>query len=59
MAANFEHTYQFYMMNGEHILIDADRMNVLDDCILLYIKEADMPFMQVFKSHLMAWEAVR
>ena len=54
-----EHTYCFYMSNGEHIMEEADSMDVLDDCVLLHRESEAQPFMQIFKSHLMAWEVNR
>lgn len=54
-----EHTYCFYMSNGEHIMEDADNMDVLDDCVLLHRECEAQPFMQIFKSSLMAWEVIR
>ena len=54
-----EHTYCFYLSNGEHIMEEADSMDVLDDCVLLHRESEAQPFMQIFKSHLMAWEVNR
>ena len=54
-----KHTYCFYMTNGEHIMEDTDSMDVLDDCVLLHRECEAQPFMQIFKSSLMAWEVIR
>ncbi len=54
-----KHTYCFYMANGEHIMVDAEEMDVLDDCVLLQKADQAQPFMQIFKSSLMAWEVIR
>lgn len=54
-----KHTYCFYMANGEHIMVDAEEMDVLDDCVLLKRNDQAQPFMQIFKSSLMAWEVIR
>lgn len=56
-----KHTYCFYMTNGEHLMIDADEMNVdIENEIISVFKEPyDVPFMQVFTNNLIAWEAVR
>lgn len=54
-----KHTYCFYMSNGEHIMVDAEEMDVLDDCVLLKRNDQAQPFMQIFKSSLMAWEVIR
>lgn len=54
-----KHTYCFYMANGEHIMVDAEEMDVMDDCVLLKRNDQAQPFMQIFKSSLMAWEVIR
>lgn len=54
-----EHTYCFYMSNGEHIMTDADTLEVLEDSVLLQKEDQAQPFMQIFKSSLMAWEVIR
>ena len=54
-----KHTYCFYMSNGEHIMTDADTLEVLEDSALLQKADQAQPFMQIFKSSLMAWEVIR
>ena len=54
-----EHIYCFYMSNGEHIMTDADTLEVLEDSVLLQKEDQAQPFMQIFKSSLMAWEVIR
>ena len=54
-----KHTYCFYMANGEHIMEDADTLEVLEDSVLLQKADQAQPFMQIFKSSLMAWEVIR
>lgn len=54
-----KHTYCFYMSNGEHIMEDADTLEVLEDSVLLQKADQAQPFMQIFKSSLMAWEVIR
>lgn len=54
-----KHTYCFYMSNGEHIMTDADTLEVLEDSVLLKRNDQAQPFMQIFKSSLMAWEVIR
>lgn len=54
-----KHTYCFYMSSGEHIMTDADTLEVLEDSVLLQKEDQAQPFMQIFKSSLMAWEVIR
>ena len=54
-----EHTYCFYMKNGEHLIIDADSMTVHDEFITLDKHEHTTNFMCVYKKDLMAWEVIR
>lgn len=57
---NYNHTYCFYMTNGEHLMIDADDMTICDDFIKLHRdKHGDVCFMNVYKKDLMAWEVIR
>ena len=60
MQYKYEHTYCFYMTNGEHLMIDADDMTVYDDFIKVHReKDKRRNFMAVYKKDLMAWEVVR
>lgn len=54
-----KHTFCFYMSNGEHIMTDADTLEVFEDSVLLQKVDQAQPFMQIFKSNLMAWEVIR
>lgn len=56
----FKHTYCFYMINGEHLMIDADDMTICDDFIKAHRdNDDDQIFFVVYKKDLMAWEVVR
>lgn len=56
----FQHTYCFYMTNGEHLMIDADDMTICDDFIKIHReRDEDQIFMVIYKKNLMAWEVVR
>ena len=56
----YKHTYCFYMVNGEHLMIDADDCTITDDLIKCHREEdEDQIFMVVYKKDLMAWEVVR
>lgn len=54
-----EHTYCFYMTNGEHLMIDADSMDVGTEILTLHKNEYEQPFMFVYVKDLMAWEAIK
>ena len=56
-----EHTYQFYMSNGEHIMADADNIFAYSDEVILQKTENGVKttFLHVNTNHLMAWEIVR
>ncbi len=57
---NYNHTYCFYMTNGEHLMIDADDMTICDDFIKLHRNKDDKQnFMNVYKKDLMAWEVIK
>ena len=53
------HTYCFYMVNGEHLMVDADSMDVNPEILILHKDEYEQPFMFVYVKDLMAWEAIR
>ena len=50
------------MNTGEHIMMDANFMDVMDDYILLYRDEEEPyenPIMMIYVKDLMAWEMIR
>ena len=53
------HTYCFYMKTGEHLLIDADSMQICEHFINVFKEGDNTNFMCVYKKDLMAWEVVR
>lgn len=52
-----EHTYCFYMSNGEHITIDADSLTENPTYIHAILNGETL--MAVSKAYLMAWEQNR
>lgn len=52
-----EHTYCFYMSNGEHIMTDADRLE--ENATYIHVIKEDDVFMAITKEYLMAWEQIR
>ena len=56
-----EHTYCFYMSNGEHIMMDADDIFAYSDEVILQksVNGARKTFLHVNTKYLMAWEIVR
>ena len=56
-----EHTYCFYMSNGEHITADADHIFVYSDEVILQKEEngTRKTFMHINTAFLMAWEMQR
>ena len=59
MADKPKHTYQFYMANGEHIMADANDIDIFEDCVALKKDDSNIPYMVISKTHLMAWECIR
>lgn len=56
----YEHTYCFYMTNGEHLMIDADDITICDDFVKAHRdNDGDQIFFVVYKKDLMAWEVIR
>ena len=56
-----KHTYCFYMINGEHLMLDADSMFGREGRIELEKLIDGIPtvFMVVYRKSIMAWEIVR